>query len=89
MSQQRTFPNQSVELGASVLELIQDAAFLCDEHSTILAMNQTAQDLYGDLFKTESKPSLNNLFGQPEELRTLLDQALQSKNTLVSGELIT
>ena len=80
--------NRTAQLATCILESMQEAALLLDDSAALLMMNRAAEDLF---FRStpDTKPptSANQLFTEPEELQSLLAQALHAGNPLVSGEL--
>lgn len=88
MKTERRLPNQTTQLAGGILESMQEAALLLDDSGVVLMMNRAAQDLFGCSLEGEPRASAKQLFARPDRLQALIDQALQTGNPVVSGELV-
>ncbi len=84
---QRTSPNQSVELAVSILDLLQEPAFLLDESSHLIHTNPVAEEHYGATSRFGTGQDMGGLFHDKELFQSLLNRALEAGGVAIHDEL--
>ena len=81
-------PNQSADLAASILDLLQEPAFLLDESSHLIHTNPVAEEYYGAGSGLSPGRDIAGLFQDREMFQSLLNRAIEASGAAITSELI-
>ncbi len=81
----RAYPNQTVELAASIIQSMQEAALVLDDTAKPVIVNAAAEDLFKR--SAASVASAESLFEEPSHFQTLFEKTLNDPGSPTIGEM--